>query len=477
MNPVAAIALLALRQTLRSRVVLALLALLLTAAFLLPLAIRHDGTPEGLIRLQLTYSLGIAGFLLSLVTLWAGCAAISKEADDNTLQLVLVKPVPRLHVWLGKWSALLVLNALLLALAGGAAAAGLHAQLRRGGFDPAALDRARLTALAALDTIHSPLPDIEADVRADFESWRARNGIPPGVREDALLDSLRRARLARLYSIPPGESNTWTFPPPPSLPAHWFVQFRCDASVPGAARMEATLDLDGFGAPVSRDFLVTPGVQQMLLFTNPPAPDTASSAAPLAVTFRNHGTHGATLFFEPGDGLVLRHPHGTFAANYLRALLLMFLRLALFAAVGVTLGTLFSMPVAAFLGLVLMLVLQLSGFIRAAAQTDRQTFVANVAAFGQAGHAHDGDSADSPAPSLAARALANTFYYAYRGTWLALRPLLDYRAPDDLAAAARIPPRDVARALLQQGLLLPAFLALLSTAVLNKREWALPQVN
>jgi hypothetical protein len=148
----------------------------------------------------------------------------------------------------------------------------------------------------------------------------------------------------------------------------------------------------------------------MLLFTNPPAPDTASSAAPLAVTFRNHGTHGATLFFEPGDGLVLRHPHGTFAANYLRALLLMFLRLALFAAIGVTLGTLFSMPVAAFLGLVLMLVLQLSGFIRAAAQADRQTFVANVAAFGQAGHAHDGDSADSPAPSLAARALANALF-------------------------------------------------------------------
>ena len=477
MNQVAAIALLALRQTLRARVVLALLALLLAAAFLLPLAIRHDGTPEGLIRLHLTYSLGIAGFLLSLVTLWSGCAAISKEADDKTLQLLLVKPVPRLRIWLGKWLALLVLNAVLLALAGGAAAAGLHAQLRRGGFDPVALDRARLTALTALDTIHSPLPDIEDDVRADYDALRARNGIPPGIREEVLLDSLRRARLARLYSIPPGESRTWTFPPPDSAPAHWLIQFRCDASVPGAARMDATLELQGFGAPVSRNFLVTPGVQQMLLFTIPPAPDVASARAPPAVTFRNHGTHGATLFFEPAAGLVLRHPRGTFAPNYLRALLLMFLRLALFAAVGVTLGTLFSMPVAAFLGLVLMLVLQLSGFIRAAAQTDRQTFVANVAAFGQAGHAHDGDSADSPAPSLAARALANAFYYAYRGTWLALRPLLDYRAPDDLAAAARIPPRDLARALLQQGLLLPALLALLSTAVLRKREWALPQVN
>ncbi|HPJ56727.1 MAG TPA: sodium/proton-translocating pyrophosphatase, partial [Kiritimatiellia bacterium] len=172
-----------------------------------------------------------------------------------------------------------------------------------------------------------------------------------------------------------------------------------------------------------------------------------------------------------GKGLSVAFRSGAVTGLLVAGLALVF---ALFAAIGVTLGTLFSMPVAAFLGLVLMLVLQLSGFIRAAAQTDRQTFVANVAAFGQASHSHEADSAVPPAPSWAARALANTFYYAYRGTWLALRPLLDYRAPDDLAAAARIPPRDVARALLQQGLFLPGLLALLSAAVLNKREWALP---
>jgi len=112
---IAAIALLALRTTFRSRVVLVLSALLFVAAFLLPGAIRGDGTPEGLVRLHLTYSLGIAGFLLALSNLWAGCAAVSQEADDKTLQLLLVKPVPRFRIWLGKWLALLLVNALLLA--------------------------------------------------------------------------------------------------------------------------------------------------------------------------------------------------------------------------------------------------------------------------------------------------------------------------------------------------------------------------
>ena len=101
MSQIAAIALLALRHVVRSRVVLVLSALLFAAAFLLPLALRSDGTPEGLIRIHLAYVLGLGSFLLTLATLWAGCAAVAQEADEKTLQMLLVKPVPRLRIWLG----------------------------------------------------------------------------------------------------------------------------------------------------------------------------------------------------------------------------------------------------------------------------------------------------------------------------------------------------------------------------------------
>ena len=72
MKQVAAIALLALRHVVRSRVVLVLSVLLFAAAFLLPLALRSDGTPAGLIRIHLAYVLGLGSFLLTLATLWAG---------------------------------------------------------------------------------------------------------------------------------------------------------------------------------------------------------------------------------------------------------------------------------------------------------------------------------------------------------------------------------------------------------------------
>lgn len=473
MRQVATIAWHALRTTLRSRVVLVLLALLLAAAFLLPTAIRHDGTPEGLIRVHLTYTLGIAGFLLSLATLWAGCAAISQEADDKTLQLLLVKPIPRLSIWLGKWLALVAMNVVLLALVGAVTLAALHVKLRQGSFDPADLARARLTTLAALETRRAPLPEIDAEVRAAYVALQARGAIPPDAHESVILDSLRRTRLAQRYSIAPGDAHTWTFDPLPTPPPYLLVQFRCDTSLFGAGQIDSTLTLASGEWQRTHDIHAMPGTLETVLFDDTPD----QYPGPINVVFHNPGTHNTTLFFDPSDGLVLRFPIGTFTANYLRALASLFLRLALFAAIGTTLGTLFSMPVAAFLSLVLILVLLLSGFISAAAQVDRQAFVANVAPFGHDSHSHDGDAAADAPPSAIARAVATAFYYAYRSTWLALRPLIDYRAVDDLAAATYIPPRAVVRDLLQQGLLFPALLALLSTAVLRQREWALPTLS
>ena len=471
MSQIVAIALLALRNALRSRIILVLLALVLAAGFLLPLAMRSDGTPDGLIRLHLAYTLGFAVFLLTLSTFWAGCAAISQEADDKTLQLVLVKPVPRLPIWLGKWLALLLIDALLLSVVGALSAATLRRQIRRAGFDAAALSAARQTTLASLQTLRAPLPDIEAEVRAEYENLRARGALPEPAAESALLDSIRRLQLARRYSVPPAAARSWTFALPPDAGNRGnptlVLQFKCDSSVPGAGDLRATLALEAGGEKFTREILAMPGTLQTAIFDRVPA------AAQATAPFSNSDTRAATLFFDPSDGLVLRRPAGTFAGNYLRALGHLYLRLALFAAIGVTLGTLFSMPVATFLALVLILVLQLSGFVSAAAQVDRATFVANVAPFGASAHVH-GAAADPAAPSRAARAAATILFYSYRGTYLALRPLLEDRTLDALSTGTCLPPRDLLRSAIQQGVALPFLLALLSAAVLRQREWALP---
>ena len=459
-----------LRIHLRSRLVLPMLLAVLAADIALPLAIRGDGTLEGLIRLHLTYTLGLASFLLGLFSLWTGCGGISREAETRTLQLLVTKPVPRLSIWLGKWLALLVLDAVLLAIAFSASAATLAYRIHAAPFTDA--DRADVLprALAALQPLREPPPDVEPAVRADLDRLRTAGRLPDAP-ESTLLAQIRRSVLAREYSLPPSVSRTWHYPRPDGLPADapaW-LWLHCDSSRMGAA--DTVLGWRAGSGAASGTFGFIPGIPRRLPCTLALS-DCTDFASPstLSITLENLDSDGATLFFDPDNGVVLRVRTGTFAGNCFRAGLLLYGRLALLSAVGLALGTFFSTPVAAFASVVLLLLLQLSGFIGGAAQTDRAVFVANVAPFG----AHVHDDAEAAPPTPLARAAATALYWLYRGTWACIRPLMDDTAIDRLATATAIPAREVASSLLRRLILLPLLLGLLSAAVLRSREWALP---
>ena len=69
MTRILAIAGIAVRNAVRSRIVVILLAALLLAVVGIPLTIKGDGTVEGHIQILLRYSLGAATLLLSIATL------------------------------------------------------------------------------------------------------------------------------------------------------------------------------------------------------------------------------------------------------------------------------------------------------------------------------------------------------------------------------------------------------------------------
>ena len=69
----------------------------------------------------------------------------------------------------------------------------------------------------------------------------------------------------------------------------------------------------------------------------------------------------------PKTGLKLFSYSGSFESNLVRALLAILFRLAFFAALGVTAGSLFSMPVASFTAICVLLMMQISGYIQSIA--------------------------------------------------------------------------------------------------------------
>src|SRR5690606_28297067 len=118
MKRIGGLAIITLRNAVRSRIVAILLCALVLVILGMPLAVRGGGTASSHIQILITYTLGFASFLLAMSTLWAGCSAISTEIQRRQIQLIVTKPVRGYELWLGKWIGLLLLNALFLTLAG-----------------------------------------------------------------------------------------------------------------------------------------------------------------------------------------------------------------------------------------------------------------------------------------------------------------------------------------------------------------------
>src|SRR5439155_694659 len=118
MHRLLAIAKLTLKAAFRYRLVQILIALLLGAVMGLPAIIKHDGTAQGFTQILLTYTLGTITTLLGSTTLWLACGTLARDVEECQMQMVAVKPIARWEIWLGKWTGIMFLNLLLLALSG-----------------------------------------------------------------------------------------------------------------------------------------------------------------------------------------------------------------------------------------------------------------------------------------------------------------------------------------------------------------------
>lgn len=120
-----------------------------------------DGTIKGQVQMFITYSLGFAGFILSLLTIFFSCRSLSNEIATRQIYGIVSKPVPRWQILIGKWVGVMSLNVVLLGLVGVGTYVGTkaitwqfkshlrHELISSGGLTPKQSD----DAVAALDRI------------------------------------------------------------------------------------------------------------------------------------------------------------------------------------------------------------------------------------------------------------------------------------------------------------------------------------
>jgi hypothetical protein len=308
-----------------------LLGLLLVAVVALPLTIKDDGTLVSRVQVLLRYTLGAVTIILSVSTLWAGCAAVATEVQDRQIQLIVTKPVRPCELWLGKWLGLMTLNALLLAVAGGVTYGLMSWNLRSERGNPQ-LQEEILVARRAVCPESVPVTD---QARQAFAAQK--------VSDETIREFLRQ----RAHTVPPGMATRLTFRLPkwPSAGRPLILRYKFASSLtdknPVACVFVAGA-VDRADRWYRQEYTAPGGLHSVAI----PSAMVAADGT-LTLEIANINPLPLTMVFDPNGGLELLIYEGGFAGNFIRALAVVWCGLGFLAALGVTLGSLFSLPVAA----------------------------------------------------------------------------------------------------------------------------------
>lgn len=350
-----AIAALTFWEGVRMRIVLVFLVILVFIVLRLPFRVKGDETLAGQLQTFLSYSLGATTLFLSLATIFLACHTLANEVRSRTLHLVVTKPVSRFQILLGKWLGVCGLNAVLLTLCGVTIYA--FAVLIRGRETKFERDELNIrdviwTARAAANPT---VPDFSREVDALIEQQKKDGASFAQGEEKAREQAFTRLRDGWLR-IGPGDNRVYQFdnlPAPEAPDTATQVRYRLRGAPPPPDEMLTTLWL--FLDPATKQPLMDAPVEftmrtndlHQFLVKSSVIRD-GKAALVVAKPPPRPGEVPRGMFFEGVKSLEVLFRVGSFEANYLKTLTLIFLRLSFLAAVGLFFGTFTSFPVACF---------------------------------------------------------------------------------------------------------------------------------
>jgi ABC-type transport system involved in multi-copper enzyme maturation permease subunit len=362
LRPLFAVALLTIKAAFRYRLVITLLGLLIALVFILPSAIKHDGSAQGFTQILITYTLSAITALLGFTTLWIACGTLARDIEEMQLFLIASKPIPRWQIWLGKWIGIMAVNLGMLAMSGSVAYGLL--QLRTGELSAEQQLKLRNEVLVARAGAREPAVDLTQDIQTLLKE-RLKDPAAAALDPAFVRKQVEEMIKARQQVVPPGMLRRWEVPLGADAkqrlagrplfirvkffttqynsegtlyPAYWEVgppdgrRLRLENSLPAESFVEFGLD-----PRVTSDLINAQGV--------------------LAVDFQNWTQQ--PLLFPLDEGMEVLFHEGGFALNYARGLMIIAFWLGLLTAVGLACSSFLSFPVASFCSIAL-LVLGLS---------------------------------------------------------------------------------------------------------------------
>lgn len=352
-------------QGIRMKVMLVVLVFAVLTIFIFPFTLRGEGTLKGKLQLFITYDLSMLSLLLSVLTIALSTASLCGEIKGKQIYILDTKPVRRWQILVGKWTGIVILDLVLLAVMGLASFLMLQYIYRRS--DATKQERAvvRNEFLTARRAYRPPVLDIDRQVDEEYKKLEAMGRLPEvETVEDARHEIYRRLMTA-VQSVEPGKSKQWimtAIPLPVNRRGPIIVRFKFYSTATMKGREVAgkwDVGDPATGQPVRKDTNTIPESFQEFQV---PA-DVVQSGREIRVAFHNVDPSGTTIVFPPDEGVEVLIRVGGFAPNFARGLMLIFFRLMFLAALGLFCSTFLTFPVAAITTLCVFLAAMASGFI------------------------------------------------------------------------------------------------------------------
>jgi hypothetical protein len=329
-----------------------------------------DETLKGRLQTFVSYSLSLTSLMLCLLTIIVSIYTVTSDIEQRQIFTVITKPIRRYQFLLGKLIGVILLDVMLLGLFS-AVIYTITIYMPRFTKAPESeiveANKQFFTARAALTV---PEVDVSEKVQARYDDLKRRNELPPDVSREEIIDELAKLAQLQARAADVGQRLVWEFENVKPLAETMFIRFKYDIfpNPPDSQVYGGWFAGDAqylkYGeqpeTPVYQDLGHKHAARTFheIEFSSDVVPEDGN----LAIAFINPPLNRAPVIF-PLDGLEVLYKADSFGGNFIRAFLLILLRLIFLACLGVLASTFLSFPVAVLFCVVLFFTASFSNFV------------------------------------------------------------------------------------------------------------------
>jgi len=375
MRSIWAVAANTIKQALRMKVAVVFIVLLVVLLGALGFSATGDGSLKGRCQSFVSYGLSLTSFLLCILTIVVSVYTLTSDIRDRQIYTVLTKPIRRFEYLLGKFLGVVVLDAGLVILF--SAVIYTITILAPRFYDASEDERARVrneffTARAGLKPA---AVDVSEEVEASYERLKKGGQLEElfkGMSRKEIMARLRKQKELQKRSAAVGRELMWEFEDVKPLDANesLFIRFKYDVSVnpPGylvyGRWVVGDLRQIRYGTGIETPIYQYDRRDLIRTFYEIEVPaEAVADDGYIGVAFLNFPLNNTTVIFPLDDGLEILYKADTFTLNFIRASLVVFLRLVFLAALGLLSASFLSFPVAILVCLVVFFTASFSGFV------------------------------------------------------------------------------------------------------------------